>query len=181
MPHGDHLEDAADAAEKLEQALESDPPPSKTGKTKQLRSLIHLITSITALIAAVGAFLKTCDHSMTENSYSHLSESIKTLNDNQQRTHDDLVALHGYLDGLTHAPLAAAPSLTVDAGTPAPAPTTLLVPAKPVATSSAPNPRDAGLITFAIQAPPLPSVQSTVANVAPPPFQQAAAAPAAAK
>lgn len=194
MPHEDPLEKVAEVAEEVAEAVEkndSDPPstsrPPPPGappsKAKQVKALIHLITSITALIAALGAFLKTCDHSMTENSYNTLSESIKTITENQQKTHDDLVALHGYLDGLTHAPLVPATALatsapTVDAGGPASS-ASALTPFHPAPTNTiaaAPVPRDAGLITFAIQAPPLPSVQSTKAAAPPPPFAQAAAA-----
>ena len=190
MPHENRLGEVVEAAGEVADAIEGgdssvpppgDKPPSKWAK---LRQVSHLITSVVALLAAVGAFLKTCDHSVTENSYNTLSETIKSLNEGQQKNHDDIVALHGYLDGLTHASLAQTPvasAVPADSGAPAPSASQAVTPPvvhpAPTGTISAIPKRDSGAITFEIvQAPPLPSVHAAAPPAMPPPFAQAAAA-----
>lgn len=186
MPERENPAEAvAAAAEAIEKLVDDD----KNGGNKtpsvgplsdhKIRSMAALILACASLLATLGTFIKTCDHSVTENSYNTLSDSIKTLNENQQKNHDDLVALHGYLDGLTHAPLVAPPiPPSVDAGatiTVVPSATATSTAHPPPVGSTAMNPKDAGLITFAIVAPPLPSIHSAGVPVAPPPFAQAMA------
>jgi len=59
------------------------------------------ITATAALLASVGALAKPQDHSVTKTAYDTLSSGIKEISDEQKRDHDDVVALRGYLEGLT--------------------------------------------------------------------------------
>jgi hypothetical protein len=163
MPHGDPTENVIEAVEKVAHAVEknteSDPPPSKDkGKIKEkFKPWIHLITSVTALIAAGGAFLKTFDHSLTQNAYNTLAESITKIQDEQRGNHEDLVKLQAYLDGLARNPIMPAPSSTSSS------------PQTPSATATAsapPTEVDAGL--------PIPKV---VVHTSPPPRPTATSKP----
>lgn len=190
MPHETEspVEAAVEAVERVahavEKASESDPPPSSKGKPpSRLKQWAAFFTSIAALLASGGAFLKTCDHSITQNAYNTLSGEITKVDDKQQRDHEDLVKLQGYLDGLARAPVVpiVSPSAsmavsTIDAGAPPVGTIRPWPPATthPSATAAAGNP-DGGLVTFAIIAPPLPSVQASGKPVRPPPWAQVAA------
>jgi len=133
-------------------------------KGDKLKSLAALLTAGTALLAALGAFLKTFDHGVTESAYNTLSESIVKLSDQQRRTQEDVAMLRGYLDGLSHAPLAATgsgaapPPPIVDAGAPHPPPS--------ATTTITFNIVDAGHARVPVVAPPAPPVK-------PPPFAAA--------
>lgn len=165
-------------AHAVEKGTPSD-PPKEPKKRDWLKSWASFFTAVAALLAAAGAFIKTFDHSITENAYNTLSGQIEKLSDQQQKNHEDLVALQGYLDGLQHAPLIPSPTATamaqsVDAGTLTP----LVRPPRPLPSTSATAaiPQDAGPITFAIVSPPpLPSVHPKPPPVKPPPWSQVAA------
>jgi len=107
MPHANEIEEAVQEAVEGADNADTDPPPGAHKKREKMRSTISLLTHIVALLAASGAFLKTCDHSVTKNAYDALSENIQKLADQQKQNHDDLVAIHGYLDGLARAPMTA--------------------------------------------------------------------------
>jgi hypothetical protein len=95
--------DVAAAVEGAADAVKQVSSESAGGFDHQLRSLAALFTALAALVASVGALVKTFDHSVTENSYNTLSQGIQDVVAAQQRNHDDLTALHGYLDGLVRA------------------------------------------------------------------------------
>jgi hypothetical protein len=122
----DLLEKAADVAEAVEQNLTKEEEAS-LGKPSGAKNLIHVITSVTALVAALGAFMKTCDHTLTRNAYNTLSESISKIEDEQKKNHEDLLKLQAYLDGMARAPITSTSvtsttASTVDAGAPVPSP-----------------------------------------------------------
>jgi hypothetical protein len=182
MPDENPISEAVErVAHAVEKTTESDPPPKhdEPKKKDRLKSMASLLTAIAALLAAGGAFIKTFDHSITENAYNTLSKQIGDLSDEQQKNHEDLVKLQGYLDGVARAPLVPVPTTSatvattsVDAGAPVP---TLRPLVRPTASSAIVEQRDGGLVTFAIVAPPLPTVHPSATAVRPPPWAQVAA------
>ena len=180
MPDENPISEAVErVAHAVEKTTESDPPPPKAKKKDWIKSWASLLTAAAALFAAAGAFIKTFDHSITENAYNTLSKQIGDLSDEQQKNHEDLVKLQGYLDGVARAPLVPVPTASatvattsVDAGAPVP---TLRPLVRPTASSAIVEQRDGGLVTFAIVAPPLPTVHPSATAVRPPPWSQVAA------
>ena len=184
MPeHQDPAEAVAAAAEAIEKLTEDD----KTNKTPsvgpfsdhKLRSLAALILASTSLLATLGTFIKTCDHSVTQNAYETLSQGIQKAQDDQRQNHEDIVAIRSYLEGLSRAPMSASldagavasPIPSTSASSTAPTASSLrpLVRPTTTATAAVSLPNDGGLITFAIQSeqlPPPPPVHS-----APPTWQ----------
>jgi hypothetical protein len=199
---GEALEAVADAIDHVDDADTIRPPDPQhkgDGLKAWMKQSASLMTHIVALLAAFAAFAKTCDHSITKNAYEALSLNITKLSDQTQKNHDDLVALHGYLDGMAHQPLIA----PLGSASPAPLPTTATTAASPVVSPSkspSPTPTPAAPpptgtvapsvvvssaagpfngkyeaivrkdITFAIEAPPLPSMHASQERVKPPPF-----------
>jgi hypothetical protein len=173
MPeHKDPAEAIEAAAEAIEVLVEGDKkadnntPSVGPFSDHKIRSLAALILAATSLLATLGTFLKTCDHTVTQNAYTQTENDIQKLNDEQAKTREDIVAIRGYLDGLAHAPITpvVVPGIGVDAGTAPSAVPSLRPLVRPPTTA------DAGSITFAIiSAPPVPSIHPP-----PPPFQQKA-------
>jgi len=85
-------------------------------KTSHLKNMTALIIAITALVAACSSFFKPRDDRATETSYETVNRSLKDLSDENQRQHDDLVALRAYIDGVVHGNVP--PSHEADAGAP---------------------------------------------------------------
>lgn len=111
MPHNEkgEITKAAEAIEKVAEAAGSDPPPSGSSSSgilkfvQKIRPLTALVTAVTALFAGAVAFLKTLDHSVTANAYKTLTAEIVSVQNEQQKNHEDLVLLRGYLNGLAVA------------------------------------------------------------------------------
>lgn len=121
-------EEASEALESVAVAIEhadenSEPPPpseKKKGKFKAwMKQSASFMTHVVALIAAFGAFLKTCDHSVTKNAYEALSENITKLSDNQEKLAQDVANMHGYLEGMGHQPMG---TWSVPSARPSPSP-----------------------------------------------------------
>ena len=165
MPE-DH-EHVLDAAEHAAEVLEHG-----GSKSSQLPALL---LAGAAFLASLGAFLKTFDHSTTEGTYKTTSDLIVKLSERQQKTDEQVAAIRGYLDGLTHtqmtvspAPAASsepAPMATHSTPSPSPQPHALV----PASTAHA----DAGVITFVIPKEKLPPPMPPAAPVKPPPFDVA--------
>jgi outer membrane murein-binding lipoprotein Lpp len=85
-----------------------------TEPTSRLKSLTALVIAITALVAACSSFFKPRDDRATQESYDTLAQEIKALNAENQRQHDDLVAMRAYIDGVVHGDVPA--TRTADAG-----------------------------------------------------------------
>ena len=85
-------------------------------KSNHLKNMTALIIAITALVAACSSFFKPRDDRATEPSYETINKSLKDLSDENQRQHDDLVALRAYIDGVVHGSVP--PSHEADAGAP---------------------------------------------------------------
>jgi hypothetical protein len=73
-------------------------PPSDP-KAQQLKSWANIIATTAALVTAVGALLKPADTTATKNTYEQLKASIEETNNVVKQDHDDMVALHNYLQG----------------------------------------------------------------------------------
>lgn len=89
----------------------------KSLRESRLKHAASLVASLVALVTAVSAFVKPQDQSVNQESYEQLSASIKQLSEQQQKNHDDLVALRGYTEAAVQ--LAASPEVAVvavDAG-----------------------------------------------------------------
>jgi hypothetical protein len=76
---------------------ESDPP--KDVHASRIKSVGTLVAAIAALIAALGAWFKPQDQSINKATYEELSKVLKELADAQDKNHDDIVALRGYVEG----------------------------------------------------------------------------------
>ncbi len=81
--------------------------PSKHGLLKEWGGLL---AGVAGVLTAAGALLKSCDHSVTQSAYDTLGASIAKLSDQQQRDHNDLANLRGYLDGMARTPPALRPA-----------------------------------------------------------------------
>jgi hypothetical protein len=107
MPEENKAAEAIEAAEEVAEALakvdedEKDKRPSVGPLSNhKIRSLAALILAGASLLATLGTFIKTCDHSVTENAYDTLAQNITKLSDNQEKLGQDLANLHGYLEGM---------------------------------------------------------------------------------
>src|SRR5271169_729647 len=106
----EHKDPAAvvEAAAEAIEALVEDPHKGDRKSTgfladHKLRSLAALILACASMLATLGTFIKTCDHSVTQNAYDSLSQNITKLSDDQVKMSEDVANLRGYIDGLTHA------------------------------------------------------------------------------
>ncbi len=155
---------AAEAIEKMTESDKSKTPSVGPFSDHKIRSLAALVLAATSLLATLGTFIKTCDHSVTENAYETLSQGIQKAQDDQRQNHEDIVAIRSYLEGLSRAPLL--PSIG-DAGVvvlPVPSTSASAIPTLrplvrplPTTTAAVALPNDGGLVTFAIQSPELPT------------------------
>ncbi len=157
-----HLIQEAVEAEEVDQ-------PDRHGKAgAKIRSIAILIASVAALITSIGAFFRPQDHSVQQASYEELSKSITAAYEEQQKNHDDIVALRTYLADRSGEmfilPSQLAENIVTDAG-PSHGPLVL----KPFITKP-PSSRDAGAsqtssmmsTLVAASAQPLPEVQPFV-------------------
>jgi hypothetical protein len=80
---------------------ESDPPPSaKRGNlVAKLNAYRNIILAVAALATAIGSWFRPTDTTATKNSFDWTSKKIEELSENEVKTHEDIVALRGYLDG----------------------------------------------------------------------------------
>ena len=96
---------------------ESNPPPGTTKAfVMKVKSAATLITSIAALVIAIGKACQAPDEPGAKAAYSELSAAVKANSEALGRTHDDVVALRGYVDGFTKAPMITV-ATSSDAGT----------------------------------------------------------------
>jgi len=127
-------------------------------KKFDLKGWATIIAAVAALITSVVSAVKPQDTSVTKNAYVTLSSSISKLSDAEQKNHEDIANLRGYLDGISRAPL--------------------LVPADPIGTHPSPvstSPSATGPTMFAVSAPPVPTVHEATAPVTTPSFSSVAA------
>lgn len=147
----------------------------KVGKKMDLKGWAAVIAAIAALVTSVGSWFKPQDTSVTKNAYETLSVSIAKLSDSNQKNHEDIANLRGYLDGVSHAPLIPPSEVLGPPPLPVP-PVHVPTPAPQAAKSSkavvAPMSSE---VTFAITAPPVPTVHAAPAPVQPPSFSDVAA------
>jgi hypothetical protein len=73
-------------------------------KSSLLKEWGGLLAGIAGVLTAAGALLKSADHSVTQSAYNTLSESIAKLSDQQQKDHEDMANIRGYLDGMARTP-----------------------------------------------------------------------------
>lgn len=161
MKQSKGADDAVAAVQSAAEAVKQVSEERGGGFDHQIRSLAALVTSLAALVASTGAFAKSCDHSVTENSYNALAQGIQEVTAAEQRNHDDLTALHGYVDGLTHGGGLPSPARTgadVGGGNTGAA-------AGAAAIGPATHPR-------AIPVPPVPSVHPRSLEWQAPPFDE---------
>lgn len=125
--------------------------PSKQGLLKEWGGLL---AGVAGVLTAAGALLKSCDHSVTQSAYDTLGVSIAKLADQQQRDHNDLANLRGYIDGMARTPpaLRAASQLSDVVGGSAPA----LAPLAPLDRSALRRPVPP--LPEPAEAPPVPTV-----------------------
>ena len=182
MPE-DLNEHVAAAAEHAAEVLE-EPPPSRKGsvKAEKLKGAAALVLAAASLLASLGAFLKTFDHSTTEGTYKTTSDLIVKLNERQEKTDQQVAAIRGYLDGLSHTPIMGTvgpPPAPSEEPAPPPTHRPSHPPTAPASTSLVSVPHgDAGVITFVIpktppSSAPLPPPMAPAAAVRPPPFDVA--------
>ena len=93
---------------------DSDPPRSEpldevpvkvrpwVAKAKGLRDII---TALAALAVALSAFFKPADKKVPQAVYEELSIAIKDLSVASTKNHEDIVLLHGYLEGRDDRPV----------------------------------------------------------------------------
>jgi len=135
-------------------------------KKFDLKGWATVIAALAALITAIGSWYKPQDTTVEKNAYETLSTSIAKLSDEEQKSHEDVANLRGYLDGISRAPLLV-PADVEPTSSPSPSP----MPSNaPHATTAATSPSTSGPITFAVTAPPVPTVHAAPAPVAPPAF-----------
>jgi hypothetical protein len=68
-----------------------------TSRGAMIRSWAILLASISACITAFATWAKPQDHSVTQQSYEELSKRLESMQDQQQKSHDDIVAMRAYL------------------------------------------------------------------------------------
>lgn len=109
-----------------------------------MRSSAILIASVVALLTSAGAFFKPQDHSVTQASYEELSKSLQALTDQQQKNHDDLVALRAYMvmraNDQYYVPNLPSAASTGGGEPPKPIPVVRVAPPSPTTSASAPPP-----------------------------------------
>jgi hypothetical protein len=75
-------------------------PPSK--KPSKMRDLATLISAVTAMIVAIGSYFRPQDHTVTQKSYETCVDGIAKIQDAEQKNHDDIANLRGFVEGYTH-------------------------------------------------------------------------------
>jgi hypothetical protein len=106
MPEENRAAEALDAAKEAGEAIaevdeeKNEHPSVGPLSDHKIRSLAALILAGASLLATLGTFIKTCDHSVTENAYDTLAQNITKLSDNQEKLGQDVANLHGYLEGM---------------------------------------------------------------------------------
>ena len=88
----DAVDKALDAQEKAHAV-----PGSPKDSWAKMQRLTTFLASLAALLTAVGALIKSCDHSVTENAYATLAKGMQQVQSATEQNHQDLVALHSYL------------------------------------------------------------------------------------
>jgi len=63
----------------------------------QIRSWAIFIAAIASFFTAIAAYVKPEDRSVTKQSYEELSTALSAMADQNQKNHDDIVALRTYL------------------------------------------------------------------------------------
>jgi len=80
------------------------------GFAVRAKSVSTVIASVTALIVAVGGLLRKPEEPAARATYEEMGQSVKELTEAATRNHDDIVALRGYVDGVSRSAVMAAPS-----------------------------------------------------------------------
>lgn len=68
-----------------------------TSRGSLIRSWAILVASLAGLATAIGAWVKPQDHTVAQQSYEELAKRLDAVADQQQKTHDDLVAMRTYM------------------------------------------------------------------------------------
>jgi hypothetical protein len=155
---------------------DSTPPDPKA---QRLKSWANIIATTAALVTAVGALIRPQDQTATKNAYEQLKTSIEQTNQNVQSNHDDVVALHNYLQGYfaSNAQVSLPPlsgssgggSSGFSSGSGGPAPSTSSTARRPPPYTAAPT-TTATMAYAPSQASPAFPLPPVASNVAPPPL-----------
>jgi len=88
---------AQDASEAVETAVEATERNRSASPWKRISQLTNFVASVTALLVAAAAFMKTCDHSVTERAYAAATEGIQQNQKAVERQQKELLALREYV------------------------------------------------------------------------------------
>jgi len=102
-----------------------------------LKHLAALIAAVAALLTAIGAFIHKPPEEDAKTAFDALSRDMEKLSAGTTQNHDDIVAMHNYLDGFIRARELGTTAVIVDAGKEPAAPVVHL---KPIASSAPPPP-----------------------------------------
>jgi hypothetical protein len=102
-----------------------------------LKHFAALIAAVAALLTAIGAFIHKPPEEDAKMAFDVLSKDMERLSAGTTQNHDDIVAMHNYLDGFIRARELGSTAVMVDAGIQPAAPVVHL---KPIALSSPPPP-----------------------------------------
>jgi hypothetical protein len=188
MPEEQHEEAEKNIEIHLGGGGDGDSIPPTDPKAQRLRSWANIIATSTALLTAAIAVIKPQDQTVAKNSYEQLKTSIEQTNEAVKQNHEDMVALHNYLQGyFAGAPAFAPPPISSSAPIPPPPPPPATVskkpPPAPAATTTITfNTAPASMATVLAYAPaapspafPLPPVSSAAPPPTPPSFDSVAA------
>lgn len=65
----------------------------------RIKTLTTLVASLAALATAVAAFTRPPDTTASRNTYEELSQAMKEISVENVKNHDEIVALHAFIDG----------------------------------------------------------------------------------
>jgi len=158
---------------------ESEPPTDP--KAQRLRSWANIIATTAAMLTAVAAVFKPQDQTVNRNTYEQLKASIEHTNEDVKQNHEDMVAIHSYLQGYFAGSAAFAPlSSNVPTATSAQKPPNIQT--APTVTFTVPSATATATTTSYTYAPssrtplfPLPSLTQRPAPPTLPPFDSVAA------
>jgi len=143
---------------KIELPFTSDDQPSDP-KAQRYKGLASILVAAAAFITAMAAIFKPQDTTSTRNSYNELRTAVEQNTKENQQNHDDIVALHNYLDGYFKGegtPISLPPLSPTAVTSSSSTATAFLVPLDRTKLHGS----DGGLVPFTVVAPPLPSVHT---------------------
>jgi hypothetical protein len=112
----------------------------EAARTANLKHVAALIAAVAALVTSVSAFYRKPPEEDAKTAYETLSKAMEKVSADTVQNHEDLLAMHNFLEGYIRAREQGTTATVVDAGTVPAIAATPIVHLKPVVSSAPPPP-----------------------------------------